>query len=793
MSVFEDEDNNPFAGSDHLFASGIGEPFGFVPDQPDSSRPLANSQGIAPDLYAATTPDDETIASEDRAIGSSYNIFGEASIVESTASWDSKQKEYEQSMINQASSVSNPLEYYSDNGGDSNVAEVIRSNAGIQVDIPYIIQLKDKRSKVVIVYIVKLKDYEIRRRYSDFDKLRRLLVKIYPTLVLPLLPEKHSFRNYVFNPLNVQRSDLKFIERRKRALRSFINKLMDFPNELGEGSELPPIKYNEVFLKFLDPSIHSFQEISKSPLIALLQRNPLLSDPINPYAISPYHNLLPTPLSSSLGNYDQSIKSYMSMLELEKRKHDEQGQLAPAINYGEILDFPDYEYFKQVEAYILKFSSFLLPIISCNNDIHRNLQSIVKNLSKLGAFFNGFSLEYNFSMTFQPDFKIPNSETDTKIVDDDDIQQLKRNLESSQNKDFEQFYTLSSAIEKIGQSIDNEFINIEMLDFSIASSFEEPLNDLNRLLKNCTSEVLKFKKLKDLQFLSVTKRLKDKEKLLNLFVSVEQKYQRLEHVLKSNSQESPTIKQAYHRLEIQKQKEKIKEQQIINRYKAYSNINGSSPDLASLDLSADQIHQLSFDWLNLFTGTKRNPDTLTGIQREQEIKRLRRETLALKKLAQVASDDVKKIAVVLKQNIKNLIGYVKLEIMKLNLKFSKIFLKFLKENLVHWERIHEYINNNIYELKFNYKYDNRLPRYIRYPNEELLRRKLQFSPENHKELEKLEEDYLNEAILKHNSKVGAVNPIADIIKSTKVSALDGNLGDDGDVADVSFATSYDSD
>lgn len=44
-----------------------------------------------------------------------------------------------------------------------------------------------------IVYTIQTKDMkEVKRRYSEFESLRKSLVRLYPVLLIPPIPEKHT-------------------------------------------------------------------------------------------------------------------------------------------------------------------------------------------------------------------------------------------------------------------------------------------------------------------------------------------------------------------------------------------------------------------------------------------------------------------------------------------------------------------------------------------------------------------------------------------------------------------------
>ncbi|CAG8721369.1 1641_t:CDS:2, partial [Cetraspora pellucida] len=50
----------------------------------------------------------------------------------------------------------------------------------------------DNNGSSFITYTIKAGDQEVRRRYSEFESLRKSLMRLYPTLIVPPIPEKHS-------------------------------------------------------------------------------------------------------------------------------------------------------------------------------------------------------------------------------------------------------------------------------------------------------------------------------------------------------------------------------------------------------------------------------------------------------------------------------------------------------------------------------------------------------------------------------------------------------------------------
>src|SRR5271169_911202 len=84
----------------------------------------------------------------------------------------------------------------------------------------------------------------LRRRYSEFASFREVLVRLFPTLIIPPIPEKHSMCNPPFPPFyyalklriadyaaapRKATEDVNIIDHRKRMLQSFLNRLAQHP------------------------------------------------------------------------------------------------------------------------------------------------------------------------------------------------------------------------------------------------------------------------------------------------------------------------------------------------------------------------------------------------------------------------------------------------------------------------------------------------------------------------------------------------------------------------------------
>ncbi|EEB07748.2 sorting nexin Snx41 [Schizosaccharomyces japonicus yFS275] len=121
-----------------------------------------------------------------------------------------------------------------------------------------------------IVYSIKTDSSATQRRYSEFVSLRINLGRLYPTCVVPPLPEKHSIVDYVFSFTKTQRNN-HILEQRKRMLQTFLLNVYQHP-VLGQ---------SQVFRDFLSRNV-SWNEVLANPPISLLPKNILKASPRDP-------------------------------------------------------------------------------------------------------------------------------------------------------------------------------------------------------------------------------------------------------------------------------------------------------------------------------------------------------------------------------------------------------------------------------------------------------------------------------------------------------------------------------
>ncbi|KAJ9073195.1 Sorting nexin, cytoplasm-to-vacuole targeting pathway/endosomal sorting [Entomophthora muscae] len=68
---------------------------------------------------------------------------------------------------------------------------------------------------IILLTTFNFSTYEARRRYSEFESLRDALAKLYPTVLVPPIPDKHSIAQYATKHTRAK-EDMHIIEKRKR-------------------------------------------------------------------------------------------------------------------------------------------------------------------------------------------------------------------------------------------------------------------------------------------------------------------------------------------------------------------------------------------------------------------------------------------------------------------------------------------------------------------------------------------------------------------------------------------------
>lgn len=188
-------------------------------------------------------------------------------------------------------------------------------SADKKVQILEATKMNEGQGRTFIAYAIKFGNLIVKRRYSDFESLRKVLIKLFPMTLIPPIPEKQSFTSYgkaITNSKSayllpaesadsvdlslsvitgpVTKNDEKLIRHRIRMLTSFLNRIL----------KTEEITKTSIIFDFLDPNNKNWNDlITSSPTISSLPKSVLQCNPIDPTNTTMAHAYLPVPSSTS--------------------------------------------------------------------------------------------------------------------------------------------------------------------------------------------------------------------------------------------------------------------------------------------------------------------------------------------------------------------------------------------------------------------------------------------------------------------------------------------------------------
>ncbi|CAI4038282.1 hypothetical protein SMKI_04G6230 [Saccharomyces mikatae IFO 1815] len=342
-----EEDNNPFVGTHHLYASGIGTTIDEVQPENVNSPPSSSSLPSSPAHSSSAASSGEFTASS-----TSSNAVVEA---------DAETEPFVSLSMSTTATI-NKDALHDPNGSE-------------QIQIIDAGDFKDPWGKHAIGYVILYENNKIIRRYSEFHSLRQSLARLLPTIIIPPIPSKHSLFKYIWSPINAT-NDSKIISTRKKMLNSFLCNCLD----------IQEISNDIVFQKFLNPEFNWKDVLSSSPII-ILPLNNLLAPPLNPTKPSPMHSILPIPSNSSLKNYNSIWQQHITI-----KSNSKVSKLPIEILQNE-LQFTHIE--NLFQNYKRIFNQILKNIRSNKSHFH----SLSTYFAELGAYYNAFSLENDITIS----------------------------------------------------------------------------------------------------------------------------------------------------------------------------------------------------------------------------------------------------------------------------------------------------------------------------------------------------------------------------------------------------------
>ncbi|KAF6064943.1 PX domain family protein [Candida albicans] len=348
-----------------------------------------------------------------------------------------------------------PNELVNSTIGLSNRILELLNDSQLQVDI---INSEKLVNSSVIVYTIELSSpttkIVVKRRYSEFKSLRDNLLKLFPTLIIPPIPEKHSILSYLLNTIN-HSHEISIIEMRKRYFKMFLDDLI-FQSDY-------KLKNCPLLHKFFDPNYElCWYNALNEPPVSLIPDNLLLANPINPADQNGLYSLLPIVNGFDFNSHIDNLSNLKKINE-DLYKLNDQVKLYELKGFEQDLEFSIPEELIQFEIKFHQTIKILTDLNKLNSKTTKNYKSMVDTLIDLGGNLNNFSL------------------------------QVYQQKSGSNNE-------LSEAIEKFGSTMDQSFLNFESFILNqLVPQWQEPVDQLILYLQNSLG-LIKFYKYKIVQF-----------------------------------------------------------------------------------------------------------------------------------------------------------------------------------------------------------------------------------------------------------------------------------------------------
>ncbi|TID15279.1 sorting nexin-like protein-41 [Venturia nashicola] len=367
-------------------------------------------------------------------------------------------------------------------GYSSRIEQILHERPDTQILITYAGKNSESGGNH-IAYTIRT-GVEVRRRYSEFASLRQTLVNLHPTLVIPPIPEKHTMADYAARPTKAK-EDQGIIELRKRMLAVFLNRCRGMKEVLEDG----------VWWRFLDPNA-SWVLMNAHPVTSI-PKNILKASPLDPANSKPGHAFLPVPPSSAKLRSSHGTTA-SGMPTSPPSSSGMPSAAAHTIPGAQLSRFPPSSqnlseealdpYFINFEASSKELEGLLQGSMEkSNRRLLSHYGSLAEDLSELGARYNGFSLS-------------------------------------------EQSSTLASAIEKIGQAVDQTYIATSELSSQLSATFAEPMRE-SAQFAGIVRNVLRYRVLKRVQEEMTQDELIKKRALLANLRDQEEQSQRMSATL----------------------------------------------------------------------------------------------------------------------------------------------------------------------------------------------------------------------------------------------------------------------
>ncbi|KAK6465150.1 hypothetical protein DFJ63DRAFT_332583 [Scheffersomyces coipomensis] len=534
----------------------------------------------------------------------------------------------------------------------------------------------------VIVYTVQLllpktKDSIIvKRRYSEFKSLRDNLNKLFPTIIIPPIPEKHSLLSYLINSIN-NSHEIDIIEMRKRYFKTFLTEVVFNSSE--------KLRNCLLLHKFFDPNYElGWYNALNEPPVSLIPNNLLLANPLNTIDQNGLYSLLP--LVNGF-EFDSSIDNLSSL----KKINDDWKKLNDQIKLFEYKTKTppsptESKSFIEIPQNLIQFEIKVHNIIKILQDLNKinarsvkNYKIIINNLIELGGNLNNFSLQI-----FESSSHISSITT------------------SNDNNN------LSLAIEKFGSTIDSNFLSIENFIMNqLIPEWQEPIHQLTQHYI-ASLNLIKFYKYKIIQFKILYKLKFNKfQEILNLTnmpsISTDTTTNlninengpvmtdangNLDHL---KDLQSPSLSNALQRLEVRKKRGKLS-----NKKSWYGLFGGNKPYNFSLppeSATTTSSSQSSPPRGNNNSADRSNAETINN-QYKLKLNQIEKELDKLNQLVILCDQDMVNLTTELTTTFTLFLKDLEARWLKLMINYIKNGKSLFQDNLANWQEFKQFLVNN---------------------------------------------------------------------------------------------------
>ncbi|KAJ8140657.1 hypothetical protein OY671_006154 [Metschnikowia pulcherrima] len=511
-------------------------------------------------------------------------------------------------------------------------------------------------NSAVVVYLIELKVGQgqpggdsviVKRRYSEFKSLRDNLVKLFPTSIIPPIPEKHTLLTYLINSLD-NAKELSVIDVRKRYFKKFLQDVVFDAN--------PLLKSCPLLLKFFDPNYElSWENAINEPPVSLLPQNLLLANPNNPTDQNGLYLLLPSVAGFDVSSPDNLHSLAKINSDLHKLHNDVKVYNLKETHASELQEYENF--FGDIPPQLIAFEKNVHQNIKVLADLHklnsrniRNLKQMIDVLIELGGNLNNFSLQIH------------------EMVTQDNNQ-------------------LSLVIEKFGSTMDSDFLNFEhFLHDHVIPDWEEPVNQFAQYYMSAL-QLVKFYKYKLLQYKLLYK-LKF-AKIQELSNST-QNQESLKH-LKDLNINSPSISSAIERIESKNRAKRS----LGGKKSWYGLFGGNKP---TFSLPEEHLHDRSVpvsDEASAFP----SPQMKSNFQ--HRVQHIEKELNKLDQLIGLFNDDMNKLTENLEINFQEYTTKMEKKWLVVMIDLTRAGKQLFSENLQNWTDLKAYVEQSSDELSMD--------------------------------------------------------------------------------------------